>query len=362
MSVSPPLYPGMAVDSVVGQLDGLFIALTALSMVHAISKRGLFAGVAVVVYLTVHTAAFEHVSLFLGGTHCHATSANLPMVTPCSSVNSVLFYVPWTYTSIEAARRLKLQRVAFPFAVGLLQFGFGAVYEMQGPWNKFWKWPDEAGVIASSPVLQPWDGYPPITALADAKAHGEVATIASGVFRVSHHAGGALAERLFMFPILAPYFHFAFGFGWASGLLLTGEVDAKAAPSLPRLVLAGMLSVLLFLPPIWITRGVSEAVGLPLTLGVPISLALSFLPLVLLGRRGQEKGGDSASAADPLLFVISLGMHAFMVSFPWRSDKSTPAGLVALVTATAAMHLAAQCFCCFMTGKNGMMKKGQKKA
>ena len=364
-----PLFPGMAVGSVVGQLDALFIALTVLSLAHAVSKRGLWAGLAVVTYLTVHTAAFEHVSLFLGGTHCHASSDILPMVTPCSSVNSVLFYVPWTYTSIEAARRLNLSPFAFPFAVGLLQFGFGAVYEMQGPWNVFWQWPDEAGLIASSPVLQPWDGYPPLAALATAKAHREVATIASGVFRVSQHAGGALAERLFMFPILAPYFHFAFGFGWAAGLLCTGEVSAATAPSLPRLVIAGMLSVLLFLPPIWITRGVSEAIGLPLTLGVPISLAISFLPLALIGRRvaapprGQQNSdGSPPAAADPLLFVISLGMHAFMVSYPWRATKPEPPGLVALVTATATMHLAAQGFCCFMVHQaGGTGRKGQKR-
>ena len=51
-----------------------------------------------------------------------------------------------------------------------------------------------------------------------AKAQHEVATIDSGVFRVSQHAGSALTERIYMFPVLAPYFHFAFGFAWALGL------------------------------------------------------------------------------------------------------------------------------------------------
>merc|ERR1719162_232624 len=109
------------------------------------------------------------------------------MGTPCSSINSVLFYVPWTYTSIEAARRLNLHPIAFPFAVGLLQFGFGAVYEMQGPYNSFWKWPDATGAIAESPLLVPYDGYPPLAFLAKAKKHGEVATISSGIFRASQH-------------------------------------------------------------------------------------------------------------------------------------------------------------------------------
>ena len=356
---SSALFPDMAVGSVVGQLDILFIVLTALTLLHAVSMRGLLAGAAVVAYLTLHTAAFEHVSLFLGGTHCHASSTVLPMVTPCSSVNSVLFYVPWTYTSIEAARRLNLHPLAFPFAVGLLQFGFGTVYEMQGPWNKFWQWPDAGGVIASSPVLQPWDGYPPLAGLAAAKQHGEVATIVSGVFRVSQHAGGALSERLYMFPILAPYFHFAFGFAWAAGLVLTGSVGPAAPPSVARLVVAGMLSVGLFLPPIWMTRGASVAIGLPLAYGVPASVALSTLPLFLLGRRKPtraQRAAEAPDAADPLLFSISLGMHAFMVSFPWRADKPAPVGLIALVTGVAATHLAAQGVICFLLATAGSGK------
>ena len=101
-SMVAPLFPGMADEATVTQLDALYIALTALTLLHAVSKRGLWAGSAVVALHFVHTALFEHTSLFLGGTHCHATSAILPMVTPCSSINSVLFYVPWTYTSIEA--------------------------------------------------------------------------------------------------------------------------------------------------------------------------------------------------------------------------------------------------------------------
>jgi hypothetical protein len=98
------LYPGMIGSSWVQQLDVLFVSLTFLTLLHAISKRGLVQGLAVVAYFCVHTAVFEHISLFLGGTHCHASSTILPMVTPCSSMNSVLFYVPWTYTSIEYVR------------------------------------------------------------------------------------------------------------------------------------------------------------------------------------------------------------------------------------------------------------------
>jgi len=355
------LYPGMAAASVVVQLDVLYVGLTALTLLHAVSKRGLISGAALVAYLAAHTALFEHVSLFLGGTHCHATSSLLPMVTPCSSINSVLFYVPWGYTSIEAARRLDLHWAAFPFAVGLLQIGFGAVYEMQGPWNGFWRWPDGDGVIASSSALKAWDGYPPI--LHEAKQQKEVATIVDGIFRVSHHAADALTDRLYGFPLLAPHFHFAFGFGWASGLLITGRVSSASPPSLIRFCVAGLAVFVLFLPPIWITRGLGDAASLPLSRSVPISLAVSAIPPLISCREisGLRTSSSASSPFGPdrLLFTISLIMHAFMLSFPWRAPTPPPPGLFSLVALTAAMHLAAQYVCCFVagTGRRDAIKK-----
>ena len=105
-STKEMLWPEMADGSTVAQLDVLFVLLASLTLIHAVYRRGALSGTAAVFFLLAHTAFFEHVSLFLGGTHCHATSPLLPMVTPCSSVNSLLFYAPWIYTSLEAARRL----------------------------------------------------------------------------------------------------------------------------------------------------------------------------------------------------------------------------------------------------------------
>ena len=351
------LWAGMADGSEVLQLDAIFGILTLLTLLHASSKRGLLSGAAVVALLFAHTAAFEHMSLFLGGTHCHASSPLLPMITPCSTINSILFYVPWTYTSIEAARRLNLHPLAFPFAVGLLQFGFGAVYEMQGPWNNFWQWPDTNRQIANSPLLVPWTNYPPIAALDAAKAGREVATLQAGVFRVSEHAWDALVERLFMFPLFAPYFHFAYGFGWAAGLSLTGGVDPKSQPSLFRLLVAGVLCVGLFLLPIWATRAAADATAQPLSIVVPASLALSVLPLLLFKRTGDK--GSSPQGSDPLLFCISLGMQIFFVSYLWRSKEPngpTPSGLVLLVVGVAVTHLVAQFRCCFPAGQATIKK------
>lgn len=89
----------------------------------------------------------------------------------------------------------------------------------------------------------------------------------------------------------------AFGFAWAAGLALTGSITSKVAPSVTRLFIAGVLSVVLFLPPIWITRGITEAANLPLTIGVPASLLLSFLPLFLFKQSAADKKKATAAAA-----------------------------------------------------------------
>jgi hypothetical protein len=374
------LWPDMAPAAVVLQLDFLFAILALLTLAHACALRGGLKGSTLVLFLAFHTACFEHASLFLGGTHCHATSAVLPMITPCSSVNSVLFYVPWIYTSLEAARRLlatgRIHLLAFPFVVGLLQFGFGVVYEMQGPTNNFWNWPNpdtaiaNHGAIAESlKLLGPWENYPGLAALEDAKAQHAVATIdASGLFAVSSHAQMALEERLFGFPVLAPYFHFAYGFAWALPLTLALTLSygtTTTIPSLTSIVVSGLHSTLLFIIPIELTRNITNAFGMPYRLGVPVSLGLSLLPIVLLKNRKRsetktktKKGSSSATAedadddtstnTDPLLFSISFLMHAFMVSFPWRAPTPTPSGLVLLVTTISTLHLAAQFYCCFV--------------
>lgn len=156
--------------------------------------------------------------------------------------------------------------------------------------------------------------------------------------------------------------------GWAIGLLATGRVDSTAPPSLARFLVAGLLCLFFFLPPIWATRGLTEAAGLPLLCGVPVSLALSTLPVALLGRSTarpskQSPGRERAVATpDVLLFAISGGMQAFMVSFPWRAPTPTPWGLTCLVASTAALHLLAQSVCCFRTWRTESVAKPKKKA
>ena len=85
-----------------------------------------------------------------------------------------------------------------------------------------------------------------------------------------------------------------------------------------------------------------------LSIGVPISLVLSLVVMLVLEKR-KKATSVSALKPDLLLFMISVGMHAFMVSFPLRAPKRAPSGLHFLVVFTAAAHIIAQYVCCFMT-------------
>ena len=188
---------------------------------------------------------------------------------------------------------------------------------MQGLTNGFWKWPNESGYIVDDPLLVNLDGYPHLAFLEEAKRRSDVATIIQGNFRTSNHAVEALSDRVYQFPILAPYFHFAFGFAWAFGLAITSTADnRRQAPSIGRWILAGVCSPVVFLLPINVTfQLLCRVMDIPLKITVPVSLAFSMLPILLALLRNKNKG-SFPSFPDPLLFLISFGMHVFFVSFP----------------------------------------------
>lgn len=337
------MWVGMAVPEVVFELDALYSVLTALTLAHAVSKRGFLRGTALVVIIFVQAAVFEHLSLWLGGTHCHAASPL--MITPCSSLNSVLFYIPFSYVPVAAATRLNLHPLALPFLCGLLQLGFGSTYEIQGPINNFWHWPTADGVIASAPSLAAWHHYPPV--LVEARATGEVTGVsAEGVWTVSRHAGMALADRWHHFPVFAPWFHFAFGFGWMSGLMVTGPITENIP--LWRFVVAGLLCTLFFLIPIEVVRVLLMQTVNPY-LAIPIASLLALVP-VLVAPRGSNV---ATTSSDPLLFAIPLVMHLFFLTLPFRTAVTMPNDLTTIIVTITALSLAAHFRCCFLVGSAG---------
>jgi hypothetical protein len=91
--LGPVLDPIMEIDILVGVMN-------LLTLVHAArsgaSTRGAGStrsgsGLAVCLFAMVLAFGVEFASVWVGATHCHGES--VAMVTPCSSFNSVLYYV-----------------------------------------------------------------------------------------------------------------------------------------------------------------------------------------------------------------------------------------------------------------------------
>jgi hypothetical protein len=124
------------------ELDILVASMCVVTALHALKNRQfpLFvAGVLLGILI-------ETVSLRFGGTHCHATG--YLNFSECSSANSVFYYGPWVYSCITAARNLTDEKTwVFPIISGALFFGMCGVYEMQGPLNGLWLWPDQSGLV-----------------------------------------------------------------------------------------------------------------------------------------------------------------------------------------------------------------------
>lgn len=77
----PVLEPMLELDILVG-------LMTLATVIHAATTRG---GITLAVVVLVLALMVEQASVWLGGTHCHKDAS--AMVTPCSSVNSVVYYV-----------------------------------------------------------------------------------------------------------------------------------------------------------------------------------------------------------------------------------------------------------------------------
>ena len=125
-------------DDALATLDTLVALMAALTLAHAYTTKATPLALAAL-GLGLLT---EHASLRLGGTHCHASSPHLGDISDCSSLNSVLYYLPWVYSCVTLGRRLVDETSwAFPLLTGLLFFGMCGVYECQGPIMGWWLWP-----------------------------------------------------------------------------------------------------------------------------------------------------------------------------------------------------------------------------
>ena len=268
--------------SAVYELDVLVLLMTILSCAHAYASNQLSLAIAGLGLGLV----VEHASLRLGGTHCHQTG--LINFSECSSVNSVVYYLPWVYSCVTLARRLVDERSwSFPLLCGLFFFGMCGVYESQGPMMGWWLWPQPDMVVKGG---------------CDIAQFGIPADDTRGLV-ASKHAYDALHDRVFGVPALAPYFHFAFGWGIAVAFQLVNFSSGLGAALL--CVLGGPAIAMIWDPPIRVLHhllGTDQAAGAMALMG--LALALPMLVGVPL-RTGQK--------TDMMLFAIPMLNECFFV-------------------------------------------------
>ena len=293
--VYPPLSP-------VWELDTVVLLMTMAAIAHALSepdKRERKENLILIVTSFLLGLFTEHASLRFGGTHCHASG--LLNFFECSSVNSVCYYIGWVYTCIIVGRRLTIRSDGttswvFPYLTGGLFFGMCGVYECQGPLMGWWLWPREDGIV--KPNCDIWQFGKP----------GEN----PNDFVTTDHVEEALGERIFGFPLLAPYFHSAFGWGIAMALQLTTSTSRKQnssdAMAIMSSVLLGPALGMLWDPPIRILKAL---LGASKVAAAPAVMALVFVIPLITG--DQLNTGVCRGNRDLLLVLIPMIQHIYFV-------------------------------------------------
>lgn len=306
-----------APDSNVLGIDILVAMMVAVASLHAVQHRQLSLFVA----SCLLGCGTEFMAIRFGGTHCH--NAGIINFAQCSSVNSVVYYGPWIYSSVASALKLvgDGSRWPLPWLCGAFAFGMCGIYEMQGPNMRWWRWPDPA-----TGHLVDFAGEP----FWQLKPTGDSMVI-------TPHAGAALKERVWALsdptwpralPVMAPYFDMAFG--WGVGLVLW------VAPSLGTVVcvLLGPLAALLWDLPV---RLLEEQFGVDKTESVPMLMATAvILPLLLM--RGGLRRQPSTTQPDWLLFSVPGANAAFFAhNAVVTSPSVVPPSLKLLVLGVATL-------------------------
>ena len=125
------------------------------------------------------------------------------MLSQCSSLNAVGWYVPLLYSSALATERLQLHPLAKPFCCGLFCLAYNLGYELNGASHQWWFWADGLQL------------YAPMWTLPGGTAH---------ILDMGERVSAALEERWMRMPLMAPAFSAALGFGLCFGASLADAV------------------------------------------------------------------------------------------------------------------------------------------
>ena len=323
----------------VTQLDALVAVMCVFCVLHARSaaEDGLGGGWRLLLASALVGLITEFGAIRFGGTHCHHGSAYANFAV-CSSANSVLYYMPWIYSCVVSAVRLTGcdgeggARWALPWITGALTFGMCGVYEMQGPLMQWWEWPAVDTRLAADEAHPRGHDWAPIWRF-EHDGYGEGDMRPGGPLLMAPHAAEALAERLWGFPVMAPFFDLFFGWGIGAALYL-----APGAGTLPKVVVGPFLA-LIWDPPV---RLLEHTIGAPKSGSVPLIMALAIVvPLLLLP--GGVRRRQASSEPDWLLFGMPLANHLFFVghALTCGDGPHSPTNLKVLVYGISAVSLLA---------------------
>lgn len=240
----------------------------------------------------------------------------------------------WIYSCVATAARLTGgERWALPWVCGALTFGMCGVYEMQGPLMQWWEWPSFDTRLAADEAQPRGHVWRPFFRFEHDGYSGDDMR-PGGPLLMAPHAAEALEERLWGFPIMAPYFDLFFGWGIGAALWLAHERGG----TLPCVVLGPFLALFWDLP----VRAMKSFALVPQVASVPLVMGLAIVvPLLLLpkglARQPAADGPDWLLFAMPLLNQLFFVRHALTCGY----GEHSPTGLKMVVVGVATCSLIA---------------------
>eukprot|EP00928_Gymnodinium_smaydae_P027386 TRINITY_DN21198_c0_g2_i1.p1 TRINITY_DN21198_c0_g2~~TRINITY_DN21198_c0_g2_i1.p1 ORF type:complete len:691 (-),score=44.93 TRINITY_DN21198_c0_g2_i1:383-2404(-) len=290
----------------IAELDALMIAIFLPVCVHAYrTKQFLLLGAGLLCGYLVETACVR-----LGGTHCH--ESGIVNVSPCSSMNSVLFYGPWIYVSVVGGEIMSSSSVISRAAwTGLFTGLVCWCYEMQGPLTSLWHWPDKDGLVVAASKVGDFQS------LANKLGRGLV---------TDPFAFEALSPELqvFGFPIMAPFFDMAFGVGIGGALC--------AFPLLPKVLSITLVGPVLAVVFIRVPMFIADKLNASLLVTAPCVMALVVVVALLTMEKSKHDHGG-------VLVVAPLTFQAYWAAFTLRAEAIPPELKIVILSISVASFL-----------------------
>lgn len=247
------------------------VAICCLLVMYHVYEHTRMEGFKICIVILSIALTIEQISINLGETHCHADA--LVMISKCSSLNSVCFYLPWMYSCWACGNRLdNLSVTRRALLVGLLHLLFCAPYELIGANTGLWMWGENVE---------------------------------------------ALGDTLYEVPIMTFMFHFAFGAALVIALDFAKKYNQFGffVEYIITICISQTISIgyLTFLGILENSIGVSRRI---------LSIAILTISTVIVHRSLSNRAGNIAAytvSSDYLLLSIPFGFLLFLLCINSRN-------------------------------------------